>query len=247
MKADPAAQLRLLDLQELDTKLSQLAHKKRNLPEGASLAESERAMAATRDKHVAVSTEVADLEREQAKAEADVELVRARARKDQALMDSGAVNAAKQLEELQHEVASLARRQAALEEVELEVMERLEGAQARLVDAATARESAARANDSAKAAFEAAVRDIDMEAERVRVERTRVAADIPGDLGKLYDKLRVDIGGTGAAALYRGACQGCRMQLTPVDIGRLRDAPAEDVVRCEECRRILVRTAESGL
>ena len=63
----------------------------------------------------------------------------------------------------------------------------------------------------------------------------------------LYDKLRADNGGVGAARLYQGRCEGCRMQLTPVDIARIRDAAPDAVLRCEECRRILVRTSESGL
>ncbi|MFZ8926138.1 MAG: zinc ribbon domain-containing protein, partial [Candidatus Nanopelagicales bacterium] len=74
------------------------------------------------------------------------------------------------------------------------------------------------------------------------------AADgLPTDLLALYDKLRADNGGIGAAALHRGRCEGCRIELTPVDLGRIREAPETEVIRCEECRRILVRTPESGL
>jgi hypothetical protein len=81
----------------------------------------------------------------------------------------------------------------------------------------------------------------------VQGERTRVVADIPADLLALYDKIRADHGGLGAAPLHRGRCQGCQLTLTPADLGRIRTEPADAVVRCEECRRILVRTAESGL
>ncbi len=88
---------------------------------------------------------------------------------------------------------------------------------------------------------------MDAEAERVHHERARVVADIPADLLVLYDKLRADSGGMGAAPLHRGRCQGCQLTLTPADLGRIRGLPADEVVRCEECRRILVRTDESGL
>ena len=63
----------------------------------------------------------------------------------------------------------------------------------------------------------------------------------------MYEKLRASSGGVGAAALHRGRCEGCHLQLNTTDLNRLRDAPDDDVVRCEECRRILIRTDESGL
>jgi predicted nucleic acid-binding Zn-ribbon protein len=78
-------------------------------------------------------------------------------------------------------------------------------------------------------------------------DRAAAAAGVSADLLALYDKLRADNGGIGAAQLHRGRCEGCRIELTPVDIGRIRDAAQEEVLRCEECRRILIRTAESGL
>ena len=78
-------------------------------------------------------------------------------------------------------------------------------------------------------------------------ERARVLTEIPAELVTLYEKLRIDHNGVGAAALHQRRCEGCRMELTPVDIGRLRDAAPDEVLRCEECRRILVRTPESGL
>ena len=76
---------------------------------------------------------------------------------------------------------------------------------------------------------------------------TELAATLPTDLLDLYEKLRASSGGIGAAALHRGRCEGCHLQLNTTDLNNLRDAPPDDVVRCEECRRILVRTAESGL
>jgi predicted nucleic acid-binding Zn-ribbon protein len=130
--AEPAAQLRLLDLQALDSRLDQIAHKRRTLPQLATITELEGRLAALRDRIVASETEVDDLERGLAKAEADVEQVRTRAARDQELLASGRVGSAKDLENLQHEVASLARRQGDLEDAELEVMEKLEDARAAL-------------------------------------------------------------------------------------------------------------------
>ncbi len=191
------------------------------------------------------AVEVSDLEAEQRKADADVDLVRQRALKDQALLDT--INDAKQLANLQHELESLARRQTELEDVELEVMERLDAAQKSHAEQVAAREALVAEMDQASTALDNALADL-ADDERIATEaRAAAAARVPADLLALYDKLRADNGGIGAAALHRGRCEGCRIELTPVDLGRIREAPETEVIRCEECRRILVRTAESGL
>ena len=247
MRADPAAQLRLLDLQALDTKLGQLSHRRASVPQIVELAGLDQQAAQLRDREVALRTAVSDLEREQARAEADVEQVRQRIARDQALLDAGSVSSARQLGDLQHEIASLRTRVATLEDAELEVMERLEETQERAAAAAAEMHELSQARGAAEAARDAAFADVDAEADRVGAERARVLPDIPEDLLTLYDRIRSGAGGIGAAALHRGRCQGCQLTLTPADLGRIRGEAADEVVRCEECRRILVRTPESGL
>lgn len=247
MRADPAAQLRLLDLQALDTKLGQLDHRRRCVPQVAQLAELGQRAAGLRDREVVLRTAISDLEREQAKSEADVAQVRARIARDRAMLDAGSVASARQLEDLQREVESLTRRISALEDAELEVMERLEDAQGRAAVVAAESAELARLREAAERERDAAYADVDMEVERVQHERTRVVAEIPVDLLALYDRIRADSGGVGAAALHRARCQGCQLTLTPADLGRIRAESADEVVRCEECRRILVRIPESGL
>jgi len=247
VNAEPAVQLRLLDLQALDSRLDQIEHKRRTLPALATITELDGRLGALRDRIVAAETEVADLERVLAKAETDVEQVRARSAKDQELLDSGRITSAKELESLQGEIASLARRQGDLEDAELEVMEKLEDARSALATLTAERDGITTARDAAAAERDAAWSDADRDREWVGSERAKVAPDIPADLMTLYDKLRADHNGVGAAALHQRRCEGCRMELTPTDIGRIRDAAPDTVLRCEECRRILVRTPESGL
>ncbi|MDX6739782.1 zinc ribbon domain-containing protein [Actinocorallia sp. A-T 12471] len=247
MKAAPRDQIRLLDLQELDSTLDRLAHRRRTLPENAELAALQEQIAELRDKLVAARTEVGDLDREQTKAEQDVEQVRARADRDAKRLDSGMVTSAKDLASLQSEIASLQRRQSDLEEVVLEIMERREEAEGRVGTV----ESRQRELDAALAELnerkDKAEQEISGQSSLTSDARKGVAADIPADLLGLYEKLRDQFGGVGAAALTRGQCQGCRLALNTSDLNRIRAAAADDVVRCEECRRILVRTPESGL
>ena len=247
MNAEPDAQLRLLDLQGLDARLDQLAYQRRSLPELARAAEIGARLAAVRDRGVAARAETSDLERAQTKADLDVEQVRTRARRDQELLDSGRLTSGKELENLQHEIASLARRQSDLEDVELEIMERLEGARAAADELETQRAALAAELAEVEQARDDAQADIDGDARMAQAERDRLAPAIPADLSALYERLRADRGGVGAARLHRGTCEGCRMQLTPTYLAGLRAASPDSVQRCEECGRILVRTAESGL
>ncbi|KAB2346568.1 zinc ribbon domain-containing protein [Actinomadura rudentiformis] len=247
MKAAPEAQQRLIDLQELDTALERLAHRRRTLPELADIERLEARLAEVRDAIVAAETEVGDLDREQKKAEQDVDQVRSRADRDQKRLDSGQVSSAKDLSSLQAEIASLQRRQSDLEEVVLEIMERREEAEARVSALRAEQSSAQEELAAAGARRDEAQQKIDEETGMTSTARTAVAKDVPDDLLSLYEKLRGQFGGVGAAKLYRGACQGCHLALNTVDLNRIRAAAADEVIRCEECRRILIRTPESGL
>ncbi|WP_199185908.1 zinc ribbon domain-containing protein [Streptomyces carminius] len=247
MNAEPADQIRLLDVQALDVRLTQLAHRRANLPEHAEIESLTADLAQVRDLLVAARTEESDTAREQTKAEQDVDQVRKRAARDQQRLDTGAVTSPRDLENLQKEIASLARRQSDLEDVVLEIMERRESAQERAAELARRVESVQARTDEAVARRDAALAGIDTEAASVTRERQAVAATIPEALLKLYDKLRGQQGGVGAARLYQRRCEGCRLELNITEVNEIRQAPADEVVRCENCRRILVRTPESGL
>ncbi|MEU1825341.1 C4-type zinc ribbon domain-containing protein [Streptomyces abikoensis] len=247
MNAAPADQIRLLDLQALDVRLTQLAHKRKSLPEHAEIVSLEGDLAQHRDLLVAAQTEESDCAREQAKAEQDVDQVRQRAARDQQRLDSGAGMSPKDLEKLQHEIASLAKRQGDLEDVVLEVMERREAAAERATEL-TGRVASVQAKvDDAVARRDAATATIDAEVATVTKEREVVAGSVPADLIKLYDKVRARSGGVGAARLYQRRCEGCQLELDITELNEVRKAAKDEVVRCENCSRILVRTSDSGL
>ncbi|MEV4098601.1 zinc ribbon domain-containing protein [Streptosporangium saharense] len=246
MKAAPAAQKRLLDLAELDSVVDRLAHRRRTLPELAEIDELSAKVARLATQVIAAETEAGDLAREQAKAEVDVDAVRVRAERDQKRLDSGQVSSPKDLASLQSEIASLHRRQSDLEEVVLEIMERREAADAQATKLSAERDELATTRGGAEDRRDAAFAEIDKEAGEAKAKRATVTADIPADLLALYDKLR-DQFGVGAAMLQGGRCLGCRTSLSIAEINRIKAASHDEVIRCEECRRILVRTPESGL
>ncbi|HEX3751549.1 MAG TPA: C4-type zinc ribbon domain-containing protein [Streptosporangiaceae bacterium] len=245
MKASPEAQLRLLELADLDADLARLDHRRQTLPEIAQLEQFGARSQELRDGIVMADTELSDLDREQTRAERDVDQVRQRIDRDQNRLDGGQVSAARELSNLQSEVESLHRRQSDLEEVVLDVMERREGAEARRTELAAEQESLAGQSAELTAKRDAALEEIGEAVAKAEASRGTVVADVPADVLTLYDKLRAQHG-VGAAMLRRGRCEGCHLTLNTVDLNRIRATPADEVVRCEECRRILVRTAESG-
>jgi uncharacterized protein len=246
VKADPDAQRRLLDLQAIDTALAQLAHRRRNLPEHAELDKLARQLSAVTDERVRAQVAVDDLDRDIARLEKDVDQVRSRKDKDQARLDTGR-GPARELEALQHELVSLNRRQTELEDAELELMEQREQAQAVVDEVARRLGEAQRRRDELTRSRDEVLANLAKDEEFRSAGRAPLAADLPADLIALYDRIRESSGGIGAALLRGGRCEGCRLELAGADRARVRAAAPDEVVRCEECRRILVRTAESGL
>ncbi|GAA2144836.1 C4-type zinc ribbon domain-containing protein [Kitasatospora kazusensis] len=246
MNAAPADQIRLLDLQAIDSRLDQLAHRRRSLPEHAEIDKANADHTALTSLVVAAQAQLSDTTRELAKAEGDVEQVVARAARNQQRMDSGAVGSPRDLENLQHEIGSLSKRQGDLEDVVLEIMERMESSQTRVTELTARLDHSTVVLQEAEARREAAFAEIDADAEKVKRDREAVAAVIPADLLKLYLRLREQQGGVGAARLYQRRCEGCRVEFAVSDLNAIKAEPKDEVVRCDNCGRILVRTAESG-
>ncbi|HOF63894.1 MAG TPA: C4-type zinc ribbon domain-containing protein, partial [Dermatophilaceae bacterium] len=224
----------------------QIAHARATLPELAALTVLGQDSAAL-DRELALArTAVTDVQREVAKAEADVQQVRDRAARNQQRLDVG-TGTAKDLQALQHELVSLARRQSELEDLEIEVMERAEELEHQLAALVSRRETLDAEIAEVSARRDVAMAGFDAEAQQVSADRATVAPSVAEALLALYAKIRATSGGIGAAELRQRRCGGCRLELNQLDLSSIRAAAADDVVRCEECRWILVRTPESGL
>lgn len=247
MKADPFVQLKLLDVQALDSQLDSLRAQITSMPETAELARLTERLDELNTQVRNLGVDVDDLTAEQRKADKDVEAVKTRRERDQGMIDSGGVSNPKDLERMVHELESLARRISDLEDVELEVMERLEAAQnARAAAAAEAEQVAAQVADM-QAKRDQRAAEIKAQGAEVTRERAQTADGLPADLMDLYGKLRAQKAGVGAAALRQRQCGGCRLTLDASILSSIRAAASDEVLRCEECGRILVRTGESGL
>lgn len=241
------AQLALLELQHIDTGLDQIAHRRQTLPESAQVAAVVAELAEKSAERVRARTAVADLGRAQRKADADVEQVRARRARDQQRLDSGSASP-KELAGLSHELESLAHRQSDLEDVELEVMEQLETATATVDELEQQVADLVARDGSARQQLADVTADLVADRARLHALRAQAAAGIDAGLIELYEKVRssANLTGVAVAALENGRCSGCRVDLAPQELQRMRVLPADAVIRCDECRRILVRVELAG-
>ena len=240
MKAPKSAQEKLLALQALDSSLIQLDHKARNLPVSKLLDEKTIAHATARDLCVAAETEKSDIKHELSKSEVDVEQVVSRIERDEKRLASGQ-GTPKELEQLQHELGSLAKRRAELEEIELEVMVRIEALDQRIASLSTERDSLHEEVIKLSKEKDVALEEINRAKNATISERSALAGEIEPELLSLYEKISGSADGIGAARLHAGQCQGCNLTINAADLSKINSLPEDDVVRCEECRRILVR------
>lgn len=241
MKTDPQALLTLLQLQRTDLELERLLGRRDALPEAKRAKEAAAAAAAARDRAVLRRTEAADLQREVAKLEEEVGRVRSRAQRDAEMLESGSAVSARQLTDLQHEIASLQRRQSDLEDAELELMEQAERADQAQREAEQLRDELAGAATEAAEAARTAMRALEVDYRGAHNRRAQLAGEVPADLLALYDRIRSGHGGIGAAEFVGNECGACRLQMIPADLAAVKGAPVDEVLRCEECGRILVR------
>jgi hypothetical protein len=246
MKATPENQLRLLDLQKVDAEIDLLNHRAKNLPEHLQIAELEAIKQSSDSELSLVSIDEADVKREVAKADADAEQVRTRKTRDEVRLASGQ-GSAKDLEHLQHELVSLTRRVNDLEEIELEIMMRLDEFTSKANEYRAVIADADAKLEVLTTSRDKQLSELAVHVKNLKEERTMIAGKIATEFLALYEKLRASNEGVGAAAIVRKRCSGCHLDLTAIDAEKFKQAPADDVLRCEECRRILIRTVDSGL
>lgn len=246
MQIEPREQLRLLDLAEVDKNLNRLRHERGVGSVLQVIAEADAQLAGTRHDVIDTQTARNDLGRAMERLEGDIESVRARIERNQQRLTSGAVSAAKDVSALEHEMQTLARRQGNLEDQELELMERAEELDAQLAEVSKAQRSVEEIRAGAIAERDARWALLDQQIAMTETQRASLAGTFDADLLAMYDKVR-STGVPGAAVMTQRRCGACRIDLAGSELAEVRAAAPEQVVRCESCRSIMVRTAESGL
>lgn len=245
MKADAVQQLSLLELASVDAELTRLTHRAGHLAEqqrfDASVAEHREAG----DRLAVLGIAIEDVDGQVAKLEDEIDGVRKREDRDRALLKGGSVDP-KNVAELQHELEALERRQAALEDSLLELMERREQLESERSEQTDRVAEMKRAMIAAEDTRDGALVELDQAKHRAVSRRTELTKALEADLLALYEKLRAK-GGVAASLLQARRCGACRIEIDKGELARLAAAPQDEVLRCPECSAILVRTKESGL
>lgn len=242
MRADPSQQLRLLDLQAIDIKLAQLAHQRATHPAikqvevlDEQLRDLGRALADSR-------TAAADLKREVSAAENEAATAQARLEKNKQRIESGTLSAKDALA-VSDDMTALRTWIGTLEDRQLDAMERLEAHQATVEQVEQGYQKLGAERMALVATRDQALAGIDQQIAGLVAEREAIAGQIFAELLKAYDTTRSRLGGIGAARLAGGKCEGCGLALNAGDLEAAFAAPPDQVLRCEECGRILVREA----
>ncbi len=240
MKASQAAQDQLLALQQIDSAIIQLEHRIKNLPLAAQLDTATQSLISSKNLLVAAETEKSDIKHELSRSEVDVEQVISRIEKDEKRLSSG-TGSPKELEQIQHELSSLAKRRSELEEVELEIMVRIEGIDERIKSLVSEVSNWESEVSKLKAQLDSEINELNSAKTRDIEARTELAKSIDSDLLQLYEKIRIASDGVGAARLVGDKCEGCHLTMNSAEVTRIKSLPDDELVRCEECRRILIR------
>ncbi|PPB50493.1 DNA-binding protein [Arthrobacter pityocampae] len=241
-KAAPEEQLRLLDLQALDSTLNKLARQAaaaRSNPEIGTVAGR---VAEVDAELVRATTELGDLQRELTRAEDEVQSVVTRLERDEKRLNSG-TGTSKDLTALQHEVVTLTKRRSDLEDVELDVMERVDTAKAAQAEVQGRTDGVRAELKALEDARDAELADVDAQRTRVQVQRDELAATFDAGLLAIYDRILARRG-VGAARLFHGKSEGSGMQLSPGDLADISAAAPDDVVFCPDSGCILVRSGD---
>lgn len=244
LKASPQDQALLLDLQALDTKLAQLSHRAKSIPELAELS-ALGAQAVARRQILAERRGASEnVELELSRLESDVKVVEARiARDSERLQASSSV---KDVAALEQELTALRKRLNDLEEIELAVMERLEEAQAAVAETTAELATIAERIAEVEAARDAQLVVVNGERETAEAGRRSIEVKVPADLLALYEKQRSRYG-TGASLLQGGVSLASGVKLLENEMQAIRAAAPDDIIMCASSEAILVRTDESGL
>ena len=245
MKADPADQRLMLDIADVDAEMHRIEHRRSTLPEIAELDQLGQQLNTQRDEAVRAQIAAEDLHRESRRLDNEIMSMSMREEKDNQQLAAGTLPA-KQLSELSHEVTGLIRRRAMLEDELLEVMEQQEAVGADEQRASAMTSHTERQIEEATARRDAALAKIDEDLAAVREKRAALTANVNPDLMAVYSK-QVSQGRIGAGLLRAARCGACRMELDRGLLSRINTTPTDEVVRCDECGAILVRTHESGL
>jgi predicted nucleic acid-binding Zn-ribbon protein len=229
---------RLLELQDLDSDVDRLERRRAQLETGEELSTARKLMEDAESRLGEIRLALDAVVRESSRLEHEIESMGAKLAAENTRMYDGSIVNPKELEALQHEITSLTERRARVEDELLDQMMRREDLEARVGQAEAEVAAARRTVDDIGGESVRELDRLERELAERRSARGVLTPEIDADLLELYEDLRRQKKGVGAAAIVDGVCQACHEKLSAVELDRLKRT--DDLNRCEYCRRIVV-------
>jgi uncharacterized protein len=245
MKAEVVQQRSLLELAKVDAELGRIEHRAGHLSEQQRIEQAQAQHREANDRLASLRLALEDLDAQIAKFESEIDAVREREKRDRSMLEAGAISA-KQLTDLQHELETLERRQASLEDSLLEVMERREELQAQQDGELTKIDEFESELAEAQRSRDGALAEIEQAKHQCVSRRDELTAGLDSDLVALYERQRAR-GGAGAGRLQGRRCGACRIEIDKGELARISAAADDEVLRCPECGAILLRVKDGDL
>lgn len=239
MKADPAAQALLIELQAIDSRISEIGRLLDNHPQAARLREVRAEFTGLTDALRIATGQLEDTQAAVSRVEEDIRIVAARRAQDTSRLHQSSNT--KEIQSFSAELETLARRLDTLEESQLELMQQAEDQGAEVSRLKSARDALAAEGRALQGAQAEAARQLTAERENLTSSRSAFTERIPGDLLAVYDRVRSRGYGIGAARIVNKVCGSCAIQLGPADFADFQKLTPADVAQCPQCSAILVR------
>ena len=230
----------LLAVQDLDTSITQLQHRRAALLETSGLAAVEAELAGLESRRTDAAARSAALAETQKSLDEQIAAITDRRDLVEKRLYAATGSSSRDLQAMQDEVRHLTDRRAELEELELVAMLDQDPIDAELTELrATMAPLKARAEELRGQVTHDQL-EIDAALASAAGSRAAEAAQLPTALADRYETLRARLKGTGAARLIKNHCDGCHLELSSVEVERIRALPPGEVATCEQCGRILV-------
>jgi hypothetical protein len=232
----------LLAVQDLDTSITQMEHRRDGLADTSGLAVVEAELAGLGVEQADATGRRAVLTATQKGLEEQIAGITERRDLVEKRLYAATSSSSRDLQAMNEEVKHLTDRRADLEELELVAMLEADPIDAEL---SAIRERMAPLEVKAKELREQVEQErLELDAAIASAAGTRAAeaAQLPTALSDRYETLRARLKGTGAARLIGSHCDGCHLELPSMEVERIRALPPGEVATCEQCGRILIPT-----
>ena len=244
MKASPHDQLALVTLHEHDTGIAHRRNERAKMPQLAQLEQVATALSALGARLVEATGVTEDLHTEVSRLESDRRVAAERLERDSVLLQNS--SNPKEIAGLEHEIETLRRRTSELEDVELQVLEAVERAQADLTAVVEELAVVTAHRTELEQQLGQREQELDTEIANMTQRRNDIANGLPAELLALYEKQRERYG-IGAGLLVNGVSMATGMRLSERDLDTIRHAESDDVLLCTDSNCILVRPGPSDV